>query len=291
MKDLLFIIFLHIGDVNKMTGGLLVCHELAYEIAKRGYKVMIFCDPLKNHENIIVNKSIELIHSNGERKYTWNSFTYDINKTITIYPEIFFGNPIGTKHVVRWLLNKPFQEYPKTDDIFYFKDHNYLNLENKKELTIIHRNLDKLYDNHTVKKNGYCHILHKNTPKDETVLKNLDSFDLSEWRKLGGIDYFRETINNYKYFLTYDDKTYYTIMASLCGTIPIIIPIEGKTPDDFRNENEQQRLGIAYGFDDIDWAIKTMSLVRENQIDSYKHESNTIDRFIEYFEKKIISNN
>jgi hypothetical protein len=80
-------------------------------------------------------------------------------------------------------------------------------------------------------------------------------------------------------------------MASLCGTIPIIIPIEGKTPDDFRNENEQQRLGIAYGFDDIDWAIKTMSLVRENQIDSYKHESNTIDRFIEYFEKKIISNN
>ena len=54
MKDLHFIVQIGVGFGEVLSGGVLVYHKLAYEIANRGHKVTIFTTPQYPHQNINV---------------------------------------------------------------------------------------------------------------------------------------------------------------------------------------------------------------------------------------------
>jgi hypothetical protein len=94
--------------------------------------------------------------------------------------------------------------------------------------------------------------------------------------------------NKYEYLLTFDDKSYYTAMAGLCGTKSIILnPNPSLSPLEYRIQNPIQMCGVAYGINDIDWANKTIGLVRDNLLQLEKQDTLTISNFVNYWENKL----
>lgn len=304
-----FILDLFINFKDQMSGGLVALHKLAYEIANRGHNVYIFCEPEYPHENIHVIKSTTEIE--GSRFHsTWERFSYNLNNTVSLYTEHNLNNPFNTSHITRWILyhTKKKYEIHYSDNEYYFNFNSFYVYNKdriKGKLTTIDYNLDKFYIKNTKKREGYCHILHKNTPKTyKNDLDKFDSIDLGNWFDKGGYDYLREEFQKYEYFLTFDQKTYLTVAAALCGCKSIILNpnyrdenigdaytdsedyLKPKTPLEYRQENPTNMFGVAYGIEDLEWADKTIHMVRDHILEMEKIDSKSIDNFIDFWNKK-----
>jgi hypothetical protein len=100
-----------------------------------------------------------------------------------------------------------------------------------------------------------------------------------------------DEFNKYEYVLTFDDKSYYTVAAALCGAKSIILNTnKDMTPAEYRIKNPIQMCGVAYGMNDIKWAEQTIGLVKNNLLQLEKRDNTTIDEFIKYWENKILKN-
>lgn len=221
-------------------------------------------------------------------------------KTVVIYPEIFYGNPLKAKRVVRWLLfhNKLYkQEDGKTigydkDDLFFcyrkvFNDEK-LN-PNNRELNLAYFDLDLYKRTNYGERSGNCYILRKGawrtdlpTEFDGPIIDNM-----TEEKKV-------ETFNKCKYCISYDTQTAYSRIAALCGCISIVVPEKGKTWRDYRSEEEYKSCkGIAFGFSDeeIQRAVATMGAVAEYLNEINQVGFNNVKKFVEecedYFSQQL----
>jgi len=305
-----FIIYLHLTLDKVFNGGLIALHKLAFELADRGHNVYIFCEPNYPHPNIKVIPKLTESTEDGEL-YFWDQFSFHIDTTISIYPEIVMGNPINTKHVVRWILYHTqigIEQSFGENDIYF----NYCNFETFRnvpfrKLTVFDYNLDSLYITNTGERKTFCHILNKNTPPNgKNLLSELNSTDLSDWiykgrsEKYTSFDFLREMFNQHEFFLTYDQRTYYAIMATLCGCKTIILnpgkPFEeipnantalaaqnDISPTEFRLKNYLQQYGIAYGWGDLKWAEDTIHLSRRYIQELKIIDDKTVDDFINFW--------
>lgn len=299
-----FIIDLPYGFGDHLTGGLLAMHYLAYQLAKRGQNVYIFCKPEYPHENIHTIKNINRVE-NGTVKRDWELFLYNLTNTIAVYPEISLGNPFNTKHVARWLLYESQSEIEKTwgENDCYFNYGTFKTLEGKEQhpLTVMDFHFEVFQDRGREDRKGFCHILHKNTTDNSRIMmEELGSKGLGDWKSRGCFKYLVEEFNKYEYFVTYDEKSFFTVAAALCGCKSIIcnpknlsnvkeknINYKGPlTPTEYRLENPLQMFGVAYGFNDLKWAHDTVHLVRKHLIKRDRMNNKTIDKFIEFWEKK-----
>jgi hypothetical protein len=148
-------------------------------------------------------------------------------------------------------------------------------------------------------------MFHKNTPNDaQKFVEQFKSFDLGEWKTIGAHDYLREQFNKYEYFLTYDQKSFFTLAATLCGCKAIILNpgpsleiadnafteseeyLKTYTPTEYRLNNPIQMFGIAYGIDDIGWANKTIGLSTDYLKELEIIDDKTVDDFIKFWEVK-----
>lgn len=293
-----------------LTGGVVAMHKLAYLIASKGHNVYTFCEPEYPHENIKVIPA-SLVHEQGfVENYVWEGFNFPLHKTVSIYPQIYRGNPFNTIHVVRWILydtEYEIEQFYGENDVYY----NYGNFktfrkESTEELTVFNYYFNKLYKTNQGKRKTFCHILHKHTPPNgHEIFKHLNSEDLTGWKQLGAYDYLREKLNEYEYFLTYDQKSFYTLAAGLCGTKSVILnpgpsyefaknaysnSEEYKsimTPTEYRLKNKIQMFGVAYGWDDLQWAEKTLDLVPDYLRELEKIDNKTVDNFVRFWEKRI----
>lgn len=306
-----FLIGVHTEYSRALTGGIVALHQLAYELAVRGHNVYIFCEPEYPHENIEVIPS-EIVGGEGFLEfYRWTEFSYDLHNTVSIYPQITRYNPFNTQHVVRWIMYDTEYEIENV----YGENDVYVNHGNFKtfrevedrKLTVCNYNFDKLYQTNFGKRKGFCHIIHKHTPPNGLeILDNLDSVDLTNWKTSGAYDYLREQLNQYEYFLTYDQKSFYTLAAGLCGAKSIILNPGPQseftasaltssdeynniiTPTEYRLANPVQMFGVAYGWDDIQWANSTVHMVKDHLTEIEKIDKKTVDNFVKYWENKIL---
>lgn len=301
-----FIIAIYHSLDEDMTGGSIVLHKLAYELAIRDFNVYIFTEPAFKHENIKVIHS-EFKYENERTTLNWENFSYPSNNTIAIYPQTMIGNPFNCKHVVRWILYHTTEEIEKTfgenDFYFYFGDFKTFRKTDKKMLTIFEYNFDKLYQENFGKRKGFCHILHKHTPQNgEDILRIFNSKNLNEFETSKRLDFnfLREELNKYEYFLTFDKKSYYTLSAILCGCKAIILETETYsefqnnaftssedyniilTPTEYRILNPIQMFGVAYGLDDIYWANETINFAKQHLIEMEKIDKKTIQYFVDF---------
>lgn len=305
-----FIIPVIVKYSDLMSGGVIVMHKLAYLLAERGHNVYILTEPENPHPNIKIIKSKITAEDGFKRSYQWEEITFPYYNTVTIYSQIDGGNPIGTAHVARWILydtELPIENSFGENDV-YFNFGSFKTYRNQphRSLTLYEYNTHKLYVTNTGKRKGFCHMIHKHTPPTDNLLINqLSSFNLTEWKELGGYDYLREKLNEYEYMLTYDQKSFYCVAAGLCGCKSIILNpgpsyefsrnayadsaeyLEGLTPEKYRELNPIQKYGVAYGLDDIHWANTTIHMVKDHVKQLEINDMATVDAFVKYWENKI----
>jgi len=285
-----------IGLENK--GASFALHKLAYEIALKDHYVYVFNEVKYPHKNIkvIPTQIIESFEDGWRNQFSWEGFGFNLKNTISIFPQTTYGNPFNTIHNVRWVLHDYSQEQWDTfgtDDVIFnygtFKVH-----EETKQLplTVFDYNFDKFYNTHNPNRTGFGHIIHKNTPDwGLEFLKNIGSTEIPHYNGKKEIDYLLDEFNKYEYVLSFDDKSYYTTAAALCGAKSIILNTnKDMTPAEYRIKNPIQMCGVAYGMNDIKWAEQTIGLVKNNLLQLEKIDNNTIDEFIKYWENKILKN-
>jgi hypothetical protein len=275
-------------------GASIAIHKFAYELALRGHYVYIFNEPFYPHENIKIIPAIKKnIGNEWSNYFTWGLFNFSLNRTISIHPQITYGNQFNTIHTARWIMHD-FEQiqwdlFSDTDVIFNYGSFKVPEGTIQKSLTVFDYNFDKFYNTNNLNRKGFGHIIHKNTPDwGQEFLKNLGSTEIPHHNGKKKIDYLLEEFNKYEYLLTFDDKSYYTSAAGLCGTKSIILNSNKDiTPSEYRLKNPIQMCGVAYGFDDIKWANNTIDFVKDNLQQLEMKDKQTIDNFIQFWENRL----
>jgi hypothetical protein len=62
------------------------------------------------------------------------------------------------------------------------------------------------------------------------------------------------------------------------------------SPTEYRMRNPIQAFGVAYGWDDITWANKTIDFVPEYLKELEKIDDKTVDKFVHFWNKKLMIN-
>ena len=205
------------------------------------------------------------------------------DETIVIYPEIVYGNPLCAKKTIYWLLF--FNPY-KGDANAYAKDaliFTYHELFNDETLNPFGRKLylqaldeDMWKQTNFGERSGCCYIVHKghdraDLPKqfDGPVIDKLSKHEIAE------------ILNQKKYCYCYDMYTSYSLIAAMCGCIPIVMLEEGKTRTDCIGK-EEEGYGIAWGNtpEAIEYALATREKMFERVHKMHKENDDAVDSFL-----------
>lgn len=282
---------------DENNGGIIALHRLCHLLNEAGEDAYLW-NPIEWHLSTWHSKNLgfktRLII---EIKRLWNRFFFSpmsINPlfntpeirqenipkdAIVIYPEVVEGNPLGLKNVVRWFLNKPGLlsgkvDYGKNELYFYFNPQFKLGSAQQTQLKILYV-LDSIYfERDTKEREGTCYILRKGSAREiihdltDSVL--VDGMSHHEISKI-----FNETIM----CISYDTQTMLSKYAALCGCLSIVIPEDGIDKETWR-PNLADRYGVAYGFDDLEWAESTSIKVKQSFLAQKSQTENDIQRFI-----------
>ena len=269
-------------DYNAGSGGVMVLHKMADVLSNMGQEVYLLCYITypESTAKCISESESEILLSNDE----------DI---IVIYPEVIKGNPLKAKNVVRWCLYKPGinggeKIYSDEEHIFtykkeFIKDTIY---KDRPVLFTFISKTDKFYDQ-GLQRSGTCFLYRKGSKIHKT---HVDGYyiDMDTIKYKNRIDsYLLETFNKYEKFISYDAFTYYSIIASMCGCISLVIPDPSLPKENFYSGFT--KYGIGYGLDEEAWALQTRDLVKPHIESMYVQSIESINEFINYCEKHFIS--
>lgn len=213
---------------------------------------------------------------------------YNKNNTIVIYPEIFYGNPLKAKKVVRWLLYH--NRYPN-DSEAYSKNDIFISFRrifndprlnpNEYIITIKHFDSDLYRQYNFKKREGNCYIIRKGKNRKDLP----EAFDGPVFDNNMSDKEFVKILNRCKYCYSYDTQTFYTAIAAVCGCIPIIVPENGKSRSDYLS-NDEKGYGLAYGNskEQIEFAINTRKLLIKS-LDFRKKNQQNLELLIDILEK------
>jgi hypothetical protein len=211
-----------------------------------------------------------------------------LRDAVIVYPEIISGNPLNSKYVVRWLLHKPGFFYKHvvfgSDELTFFFQHDFrdgcewVDPENMLNINWVR---DDIYFNQGLtKRTGACRLIRKGNFSgleegydDEAII--LDGMSHLEMAQI---------FNRTKFLFCHDPYTMYCYYAVLCGCVPIIVPFDGLSKEDWRS-TALFKHGIAYGMDEAEWAEKT----RGKLIDEFSAIQSMEDEMIKRFAEKISS--
>jgi len=198
------------------------------------------------------------------------------DNVITIYPEVISGNPFNAKNVVRYVLYYPGwhagdKEYSHNELIItynneYVKDTKY---DNAFVLTVLNPNLN-IMRNHNKKRNKIGLLVRKCKDFDYKMkllneykhLLKLPVISIDdEINKCTDLIILSKIYNTISLFISFDPHTYHSTMAALCGCTSVVIPSKEISNEEFYNV---QKYGVAYGFENIDFAKLTYSKMINN---------------------------
>jgi len=89
-----------------------------------------------------------------------------------------------------------------------------------------------------------------------------------------------ELFNKHERFITYDNETFHSIQAAMCGCISIVIPDGSLSEEDWRNSNPIRKWGIAYGDSDdqIEFAKSTVDKLKKVLFDKIEEGKQQIKK-------------
>jgi hypothetical protein len=256
-----------------INGGTVVQYLLAKTLEDYGQNIRIY-----PRSGIKTNNSIF-------SKFYDNDFPIDDN-CVVIYCEGTQGNPLNATNVVRWMLSKLGQNVPytrvntwgKNELVYYFNSEEKI-ANNSDKLGNLYKMLNIIYIHPSVKnynlksRKGTCFTYRKQllTHGKKTInIHPPNSFEITRKHKqLECIKIF----NKHTYFISYDSITFLSVIAALCGCVSIVKKVSGLSKQDWLNttaacaylkeSGENTLYGIAYGRDDLQNAIKTIHLAKQ----------------------------
>lgn len=229
--------------------------------------------------------------------YYYNDFS--VLNSVVIYCEAIKGNPLKAPKVVRWMLSglgknvKNLSHTWNPNDLVYYFNSESAFEEKPTEVCKLLTNfyVDPIYKNLNLERSdNYCYTMRKFNyfkPDLNSIVKDKRWFEV----KSGTVDYLK-IFNSHKYFISYDPLTFMNVIAALCGCISIVNPCDGMTKKDwyentcFANYLKSVGLtgmyGVAYGMEDLQYAIDTIDLLPQQILDlNDYYEKTTINPFIE----------
>lgn len=236
---------------NPQSGGVIALHRLAHNLA-------------------LVGENSFITTGKGNPDYKYQVITEEqakeIENAVVIYPEVVYGNPLGIKRVVRWLLNTPGkiafrigkgEDGPddlifKYADIFKAKDESKV----KGTLRAYEMFFDKFIDKGLERK-GTCYLVKKGTNKH---WHPADSICVDDY-ETKGVDWLIDIFNRTEVFISYDTATFLSAQAALCGCLSIVVP-DKMSAAEWHTKNPSTPFGVAYGLGEILHAKNTMHLVK-----------------------------
>lgn len=275
---------------SQNNGGAIVLHKLCHLINELDQEAYLFpiIENLElnkfNYKEVLIRffkkhlrepfrrfKTIPDLKTPTIKKLPTNLST---DEWVVIYPEIVFGNPLKAKNVVRWLLHDPDfnQKTGIHDKNFYFgkgelffrigpwfKNFEYPGSTTSKSfLQVFHHPLH-LFNMEGASKNrsGTAYAIRKG--KHKKIVHDLEDSTL-----IDGLNHeeIARIFKRVKTFISYDSHTTYSYFAALCGCDSVVIPDDG-TSEDKWCPNPEDRYGLAYGFENINKARETLSLLPE----------------------------
>jgi hypothetical protein len=211
----------------------------------------------------------------------------EVKNSVVIYPETVNGNPLRASNVVRWLLNKPgilsgSIDYGEDDLFFYYNKHfndPEINPEQNNQLRVVELFSDIYKQYNFGDRSGSCYIIRKGQDRphdqhDEAAIR-LDGKSHHEVAKI---------FNECEYFISYDLYTMYSRYAAFCGCMSIVVPAPGLSKNEWRSE-EELTYGIAYGFDDMEWARSTRGKLLEVLSRTESESRESVHKFAEFTQK------
>ena len=264
------ILFYTITDFEIRCGGIVVQYEICKYILNLGINIKI--------------QSPNNIHNHIFNNFYNNDFPIDDN-TVVIYGETIPGNPLNAKYVIRWILaplgiccpSDIYKTWNEPDLVYYY------NLEDKFKIYpdrvgVIYKSLSLPYINPYAKnynfknRHGFCHTFRKqHMHKNINYVHHKSSFEITSGHTPKEYILF---FNKYKFFLCYDPCSFLSIIAALCGCISIVYRVKGQSKQEWLNkyaivseymkQNKLNNLyGLAYGISDINYAVETLHLVKD----------------------------
>lgn len=286
------LIIVYTTPLDIHCGGIVVMHNLVKLVNDLNHP--LFYAKIFMHNNLIYD----------------NQFCTDFaqlneitENTIVIYPEIISGNPLGAKHVIRWILlnlgiEMPSDHYKKWDanDLVYVWDNQ--DTKNHFMKSLCTPWLNPIFKNNNIDglRKKTCFLVKKARLyphfNSRIYIHEKDSINLENVK----LEEVVNVLNKCKYLYCYDLNTAYIPFAILCGCIPIVYPYNNYSKVSWlkgtmlHKQNILYDKGIAWGksMNEINYALNTLSEGANEIASLYKDYNEEITFFLEdiesYFE-------
>lgn len=285
--DPIFIIYT--PGSRRYTGGHVVLHVLAKRLAESGFEVWTTAEPMYPCK-------VSVLEKKEEEGYILGELENKLDRVVAVYPEQIEGNPLGTKHVARWILYYTKKEieltWSKTDEIYFltygFSKKMSIKLKDYKRLETFDFKHDIFFNKgYGAKRQGYCYLRKKGFPEEEKLISETGATDLTSFTEKG-FEYLAEEFNKHEYYLSYDHATFYITAAAMCGCRVVIVnPDPTLTPEEFRVQFPTQKYGVAYGWMDLKHADMTRDMVIPYTRELAKMQEKLLRKFVENWRLKI----
>ena len=260
--DINFVIFSQFPQYIDYIGSSTVSHTLARELSLLGESSFIYANetPHKDVSCIPWGREIEYDNENtifilpaGAGEHTFEDYIPDFIK--------------NSQNVVRHLVNRQSKLYPKENKLYTLSEYFAPLPEQAVDGYMPILNVDlHTFKNHNLPRSGRCYLIKgdeyvSGQPLYHTANDtNLDNY----WSYRGDrMLYLAEVFNKHEIFFTYNTQTFISVLAALCGCVSVILP-HPNTSKEKLSKFPQNKVGIAYGFEDINYSIDTLHLVKDN---------------------------
>ena len=202
---------------------------------------------------------------------------------MVLYPEIVDGNPLQAKNVIRWFLHKPGFHTGSINygmnELYFFYQHAFndawINPDADNLLRVGWMRSDVYQKHNYGERYGSCYAIRKG--KGRKIVHDLsDSICIDNLAH----EEIASLFNSKKFFYSYDPYTMFTTYAAVCGCIPIVVPPEGLSKEEWKPMN--RRFGVAYGSEEgeIKWAIETRDKLLASIEERSKNEDTLVSKFV-----------
>lgn len=296
--DRRFVIYAPHYNIN--SGGVQVLYELAKVLTQRGCRVSIWVQgrPILSRDYFdLINWSVlrflsRWFHYVRKRSRLPHGLRHtqsiDAANDIVVYPERITNNPLGFKNVIRWILYPP---EPRTrgevfcpTDLFFVWADIYINEfvpSPSPKLSFPLLQISKYRCEGKSSRRGSLVLYRKGAtrqcihhPEDATEIDGKSHEELCE------------LFNRYERLYSYDLYTAYLTYAALCGCVPIVIPLEGVSEEQWL-PNIRDRYGLAYGEHRLNFARETrpllISRVEQQQLETEQEVEQFLQKVSERF--------